>query len=145
MPKHQFRKLFIKFATFTIPTNKFCNYYFFFTFHFKVWLSWKSNYAFFCKKGILKTNDVCHSLISWLHKTKKIWFLEIHFNVSLFCNPGEKVLILFESTGQICPLAFMILKDILPWIGEQLHIEIYFQKNSRNADICVFLWKIVGT
>ena len=128
------------------PQISFVIIIFFVTFHIsKFGYPVSLTMLFFVKKRILKTNDVCHSLISWLHETKEIWFLEIHFNVSLFCNPGEKVLILFESTGQICPLAFMILKDILPWIGEQLHIEIYFQKNSRNADICVFLWKIVGT
>ena len=36
------------------------------------------------------------------------------FNVSLFSNTGEKVLILFESRGQICPIVFLLFKTYSP-------------------------------
>ena len=37
---------------------------------------------------------------------------EVHFDVSLFSNPGDKVLVLVESTGHICPIVFLLLKTL---------------------------------
>ena len=48
--------------------------------------------------------------------------LEIHFNVLLFSNQGEKVLFLVESTGQIYFLAFIFLRAFSPGLNS---INIY--------------------
>ena len=37
-----------------------------------------------------------------------------HFNVSLFSNPGDKVLILVKSKGQICPVVFHLFLTLSP-------------------------------
>ena len=49
---------------------------------------------------------------------------------------GDKVLILVESRGQICPILYLLFLDIVPWIGEQQCIEILVRHFSNNPDIC---------
>ena len=39
-----------------------------------------------------------------------------HLSVWLFSNPGDKVQILFESMGQICPVVVHFFLDLVPWI-----------------------------
>ena len=46
------------------------------------------------------------SIIMYVSMPGKL--LDINFNVSLFSNLVEKVLILDESMGQICPLDFLL-------------------------------------
>ena len=53
-----------------------------------------------------------------------------HFNLSLFSNPGVKVLILVESMVQICPLVFFSTFCFLQW-----YIEMLVQQFPNNADM----------
>jgi hypothetical protein len=39
-------------------------------------------------------------------------FTDQHLSVWVFSNPGDKVHILVESTGQICP----VVLELVPWI-----------------------------
>ena len=68
---------------------------------------------------------------------------EIHFNVLLFYNPGEKVLILIENTRQICPQTLDFLgPSFLHWrttINGKGFPTIF----QECWHIC-FSWKIVG-
>ena len=41
-----------------------------------------------------------------------------HFRVLLFSNPGDKILILVESRGQICLIVFHIFRDLSPGLEE---------------------------
>ena len=47
-----------------------------------------------------------------------------HFNVWLFSHPGDKVLILVERWGQICPIVVLLFFNIVPWLGEKQWIEM---------------------
>ena len=64
------------------------------------------------------------------------------FNASLVSNPGEKIMIIIEGREQICPVVLVFFKNILPWIGEQWYIKMYFQQFSRNSDIGVIPGKL---
>ena len=58
-----------------------------------------------------------------------------HFNVWLFSNPVDKVLILVKSRGQICSIVFLLFLDIVPWIGEQQCIEMLVLHFSSKPDM----------
>ena len=63
-----------------------------------------------------------------------------HFNLSLFSNPGVKVLILVESMVQICPLVFFLyflLSKMIYWnVGPTI---------SQQRWHAWLTWKIVRT
>ena len=63
--------------------------------------------------------------------------LNIYFNLSLFTNPGEKVLILVESRGTICPLSVILFRTFSPRLENNNTLKWISDKFSRNPDKCV--------
>ena len=65
------------------------------------------------------------------------------FNVWLFSNPGDKVLILVENRGQICPIVFLLSRNFFPRLEKIKHWNVssaFFQQPW-----CMWIcWKIAG-
>ena len=60
-----------------------------------------------------------------------------HFNVSFFSNPREKVLILVESRGQICPIVLHLFRTMSP--GEKIVIFsslTFYEARIWECNIC---------
>ena len=60
-----------------------------------------------------------------------------HFNVSFFSNPWEKVLILVESRGQICPIVLHLFRTMSP--GETIVIFsslTFYEARIWECNIC---------
>ena len=64
-----------------------------------------------------------------------------YFNALFFSNPGDKVLILVESRGQICPIVSLFL-DLVPWIGQYWYIKMLILHFSNYLDINVYVGKL---
>ena len=92
-------------------------------------------------EGIIDQLDSC--LVPWIRKQKYIEIaftqfldnttylsivrkqLELHLNVLLFSNPGDKVQKSFKKNyGTYWFHTFNKKMDLVPWIGEQLYIEM---------------------
>ena len=66
-----------------------------------------------------------------------------YFNEKLMLssNPGDKVLILVKSRGQICTIVFHLFLDLVPWIGGQKSIKMLVHHFSNKPD----MYGYVGT
>ena len=60
--------------------------------------------------------------------------LDQYYNVLLFCNPWDKVLILVTSRGQICLIVFHFFKDFVPIIEEEGYTGLFVQHFLINPD-----------
>ena len=129
----------------------------------------EQNVHFFCGSKICAFL-VHTSSFRWRCKTKYIFFLSAkepfvkqkfvfnikayirvvgkmpkqHFNAILFSNPGDKVLILVESRGQICPIVFTLLRILSPGLENYDTLKCWsciFQLSWHNCLCC----KIVRT
>ena len=60
---------------------------------------------------------------------------EPHLDVFWFSNPGEKVWKARNTMRQICPTVFSPFHDLLPAIGDQRCVAIYFWQFSTHGEI----------
>ena len=88
------------------------------------------------------TNYLHHFVHHPHHLTPDTWPV-IHFNVKLSSNPGDKVLILVKSRGQVCTKVLSSFLDLVPWIGEQKIIEMLVQHFSNKPDIYFYIGKLL--
>ena len=51
---------------------------------------------------------------------------QTNYNVLLFSNPGDKVLILVTSRGQICPIVFYFLETLSPLLKKSITLKCWF-------------------
>ena len=65
-----------------------------------------------------------------------------HFNVSLFSNPGDKVLILVKSRGQIFPLVSHFFRTLSPGFENNDKPKCWFSIFSSNPDLYGYVGKL---
>ena len=56
-----------------------------------------------------------------------------HFNLLFFSNPRDKVMILVESRGKICPVVFLLLRTLSP--GLKINITLKCWSNNFQTSL----------
>ena len=82
-----------------------------------VHLDWRTNIHWNVVPTTFQLNLICQGC--W-----KI--VGLTFNVSLFSNQREKVLILVESRGQMCPIVFLLLRTFSPRLENNNTLKCWF-------------------
>ena len=72
--------------------------------------------------------------VSCVAKLSKLLFTE-----SLFSNPGDKVLILVESTGQIYPINFLLFRTLYPVLENSDSVKSSFDNFATQLTYSVML------
>jgi hypothetical protein len=71
--------------------------------------------------------------------------LDQYYNVLLFSNPGDKVLILVTSRGQIYPIVFNFLKTLSPLLKKSDTLKCWFNIFPSTLIYVVMLGKKFDT
>ena len=64
-------------------------------------------------------------------------FSKLCFTESLFSNPGDKVLILVESTGQIYPINFLLFRTLYPVLENNESVKSSFDNFATQLTYIV--------